>query len=353
MEFSERKLRILRTIIEDYISTAMPVGSRTIARHLGMQLSSATIRNEMSDLEEMGFLEQPHTSAGRIPSDKAYRFYVDNLMDMTMLTPEEMHYIRSYYNMRMGETEKVLSSAAKVISDLTSYVSVVIPPKLADVRVSCIQLVPITERSALVVLVTDSGIIKDTPIVLPAPMTQDQLYDISKLMNSMFAGKKASELSLCAQDCISSEMQEQKQLFTLVTDLIEGQAAKEPDHFMIGGTANMLAYHETANMDQARGFLQMLEAKDVLQKLFSGGTDMEIRVKIGSESGIGGLDDYSVVTATYTLGGKTVGKIGVIGPTRMQYSKVISVLDYMGKSLSEILSEMNGIDPRKNKGGKG
>lgn len=352
MEFNERKLKILRTIIEDYISTAMPVGSRTIARHFGMQLSSATIRNEMSDLEEMGYLEQPHASAGRIPSDKAYRFYVDNLMNMTMLSPEEISYIRSYYHERMGETEKVLSAAAKVISELTNYVSVVMSPKLCDVKVNCIQLVPINDRTALVVLVTDSGIIKDTPIQLPNVMTQDQLYDISKLMNKMFAGRRVDELNLCAQAQINGEMREQVELFHLVTNLIESQVANDQDDFLIGGASNFLSYHGATDIDQARGFLQMLEAKDVLSELFQGGTDMEIRVKIGSESGIGKLHDYSVVTATYTLGGKTVGKIGVIGPTRMKYSKVISVLDYMGKSLSEILSEMNGIDPNKHKGGK-
>lgn len=179
MELNERKQKILRTIIDDYISSAMPVGSKTIAEQLGMRISSATIRNEMSELEELGYLEQPHTSAGRIPSDKAYRMYVDQLLEIASLSAEDAEFIKGYYDERMHETQGILEGAAKAISNATDYVSLIMPPQLKSVAIKHIQLVPVSERAALAVVVTDAGIIKDTPVILESNVTPAQLEDAS------------------------------------------------------------------------------------------------------------------------------------------------------------------------------
>ena len=189
-ELSERKKKILKTIIDDYISTAMPVGSKTIAQHMGMSISSATVRNEMNELETMGYLDQPHTSAGRIPSDKAFRMYVDSLMEMSQLTSPEMDFACDYYDERMVQTETVLKAAASAISEATDYVSVVMVPRLSSVTIRHLQLVPITPSTALAVLVTDAGVIRDTPVSFNTEVTPQQLEDVSKSLNGIFSGRR-------------------------------------------------------------------------------------------------------------------------------------------------------------------
>lgn len=220
MELNERKRKILRTIIDDYISSAMPVGSKTIAEQLGMRLSSATIRNEMSELEELGYLEQPHTSAGRIPSDKAYRIYVDQLLEIASLSAEDAEYIKGYYDERMHETQGILEGAAKAISNATDYVSLIMPPQLKSVAIKHIQLVPVSERAALAVVVTDAGIIKDTPVLLDANVTPAQLEDASHLLNKIFAGRRITENSVLQVSDIYNEIQGQREIFTQITDFL-------------------------------------------------------------------------------------------------------------------------------------
>ena len=196
MELSPRKIRLLQAIIDDYIATAMPVGSRTISKKYMSEFSAATIRNEMSDLEEMGYLEQPHTSAGRIPSDLAYRVYVDRMLQVGDLTPDETKLVRRYFNKRMEEMEQVVKSAAKVLSDLTDYTSMVLSPQLMRTTVKRLQLVPVTRGTALVVLVTDAAVVKDTIIRIPDSMGSEDLHGISEALTSVLKAA-ASPRSAC------------------------------------------------------------------------------------------------------------------------------------------------------------
>ena len=332
-DLSKRQKQILQAIIEDYISSAMPVGSRTISKSFA--LSSATIRNEMSDLEDLGYLEQPHTSAGRIPSEKAYRFYVDNLMKLSTLTAPELNYIRSYYDKRICQTGEVLSDAARVISDLTEYVSVVTPPKVSSVLVTSIQLMPINPSTAMVVLVTDTGMMQSTPIVLPRNVSPDELESMSRLLNKMFAGRSVTEIHPQAQYAVESEIADQKQIFDTICSVLASRLENQKDKVLIQGASKMLAHQEFTDVNKARNFLQLLEENSRISEIVSSESE-EISVRIGQETGLG---DVSIVTATYSAGGKDLGKIGVIGPTRMQYDKVLSVLDQVGKTLSEIFTE--------------
>ena len=337
MELSERKKKILKTIIDDYISTAMPVGSKTIAEHMGMSVSSATIRNEMNELESMGYLDQPHTSAGRIPSDKAFRMYVDSLMEMAQLTPPEMNFACDYYDERMVQTESVLRAAASAISEATDYVSVVMAPRMSTVTVRHIQLVPITDTSALVVLVTDAGIIRDTPVSFNASITPDQLDDVSKNLNKIFAGRVISADDLDIHREIMQELQGQREIFTQVTEILRDHLLTSDGTVTVGGAARLLNHPEYSDVAKARDMLQLLDSDGQINTVLDSPDGMEFKITIGSENRSEQLKDCSVVTATYKVGDRSEGTIGVIGPVRMKYDKVIQVLSYMKNSLSEVL----------------
>lgn len=338
MELSERKKKILKTVIDDYISTAMPVGSKTIAEHLGMSISSATIRNEMNELESMGYLDQPHTSAGRIPSDKAFRMYVDSLLEMSALSVPEMDFACDYYDKQMIQTEAVLHAAANAISDATNYVSVVMAPRMNTVTIRHIQLVPLSDTAALVLLVTSGGIIRDTAINFGNAVSAQQLDDVSKTLNTIFAGRSITPDDMSIHEEIMNEMQGQRELFTQVTDILRDYLLEQGGNVTVGGVARLLNHPEYNDVSKAKNMLQLLDSKEEMNHIIGDSADVEFKVTIGSENESQQLKDCSVVTATYKVGDKNTGTIGVIGPVRMQYDKVIKVLNYMKYSLSEALS---------------
>lgn len=336
-ELSERKKKILKTIIDDYISTAMPVGSKTIAQHMGMSISSATVRNEMNELETMGYLDQPHTSAGRIPSDKAFRMYVDSLMEMSQLTSPEMDFACDYYDERMVQTETVLKAAASAISEATDYVSVVMVPRLSSVTIRHLQLVPITPSTALAVLVTDAGVIRDTPVSFNTEVTPQQLEDVSKSLNGIFSGRRITPEDLDIHSEIMQELRGQREIFSQVTDIIRDHLLAGDSSVEVGGAARLLSHPEYNDVGKAREMLQLLDSGEI-GRAIEQSDGVELKVTIGSENRSEHLKDCSVVTASYKIGGRAAGTIGVIGPVRMKYDKVIKVLSYMKASLSEVLS---------------
>lgn len=334
MELDARKFRILQAIIDDYILTASPVGSRTIARKY-MELSSATIRNEMSDLEEMGFLEQPHTSAGRVPSLKAYRLYVDHIMKESQLTAAEAKHISGFFDKRVGQVQDVLGRAAQVLSDVTQYTALVLPPQMPSLRIQRVQLVPVASGAALVVAVMDAGIVKDAIIRVPEALTDDHLYGISRMLTKVLENRRLDELPGLMKK-VSAELDENWQFLQSVIEAIGDKAEHDRSSMWVSGPTNLLSYPEYSDVQKARAFLSVLEDRDKLYGLMAGG-NMQITVRIGAETDIPEMSDCSLVTATYTMGDQRVGNIGVIGPVRMKYRKVLSVLDYMGKCLSEML----------------
>ncbi len=339
MRMDERKFLILQAIVDDYISTAMPVGSRTISRKSGVGFSPATIRNEMSDLEELGYLDQPHTSAGRIPSLKAYRLYVDHLMKVANLSEEESRHINDHLNMRADQTEEVIKSAARALSDATHYTSVIVAPQLNTLQVKRIQFVPVTDTTALMILVTTAGIVKDAVIQVPRGLTADHLYVISKTLTERLSDQPIARVREIFEQMIG-EMSSGKQLLTDVMNVVESKLeAPDGRDVVLGGTSNLLSYPEYADVNKAKNFLSVLEAKDRLIPLLKQDGGMEITIRIGPENGMKELEDCSVVSATYRVGDHSQGTLGIIGPTRMNYSRVISVLEYMGRALSNMLRE--------------
>lgn len=343
MELGERKLQILQAIIDDYIVSAEPVGSRTIAKKYGMGISSATIRNEMADLEDMGYLEQPHTSAGRIPSDKAYRLYVDRLMKVKGLSVPEAKYIKEFYEKKTRQIEQVIFQTAKILSDITNYTSVVLTPQLNKVLIKHIQLVPLEPKYALLVIVTNSGIIKDAIINIPEDISPDYLNRISNMLTDMCCGKSFNEIDKNSMLEMQKDIIKDRDFFnSLVDALTESIVSKEDNEVYLGGTTNIFNFPEYHDVIKAKAFLDLLEEKEFLYKLFSKTGRQGINVVIGEENEYEELKEYSIVTATYRVGDRVLGTMGIIGPTRMEYSRAVSVMDYMGKSLSSYLTRLFG-----------
>ena len=345
MELSDRKLRILKAIIDDYIDTGVPVGSRTLSKKPELDYSSATIRNEMADLEELGYLDQPHTSAGRTPSDKAYRLYVDRLMHIDGITKDEAMFIRNYFDKRLNEVGEVLESAAKALSDATKHISMVTAPQLDDVKLKRIQLVKITETKAMLIFVTDNGLVQDQMINIPVAMESRQMEMLSNMLTDMVHNVPLKGAQDIIQKAGAKSIDEQKAVMNEILDAIN--VSRERKELVFGGAQNIFNYPEYKDITKAQHFLQLLETKDMLYKVLTGSTDLEFSIRIGRENPYDDFKDMSIVTATYKVGGEKIGSFGVIGPTRMDYARVLSVLNYVGMSLSDILSCLLETDKKK------
>lgn len=346
MKLGSRKLQILQAIINDYIITAEPVGSRTVAKKYELGISSATIRNEMSDLEEMGFLEQPHTSAGRVPSDKAYRLYVDELMHITRLNDQEAKYIKEFYEHKIMQLEHIIFYTAQILSDITNYTSIAIAPQLSKVTIRHIQLVPVDEEFALLVVVTSSGILKDTLIKIPQGISSELLAKVSNILNEQFRNKTFAEADKIDLSAIRQEFLENQKFFNSLIDILTDSFRKSKQkELYLEGASNIFNLPEYQDIVRARSFLNLLEEKDMLYQVLASSQDIssegeKIKVTIGTENPQEELKDCSIITATYSLGTKVLGTIGIIGPTRMEYSRTVSAMDYMGRALSRYLMKL-------------
>ncbi len=334
-----RKFRILQAIIDDYILTAIPVGSRTISKKYETGLSSATIRNEMSDLEELGYLDQPHVSAGRVPSTKAYRLYVDQLLQAGKIRAGDADSIRAHFSERTGKMEDVVNRAAQVLSSITHYTSLVVSPAGGELRVRNLQLVPVSASTALLVIVTDGGIVRDSVIHVDSDLDADALYTFSRMLTERLTGRTLTE-ALGVLNVMAREFDEKRAVFGGIGELVadvESQHARTRITF--GGPSNILNFPEYNDVEKARAFLSLLETKDKLLKILEQHQSVAFTVRIGPETGVPELNDCSLVTATYSLGGRTQGTIGVIGPTRMEYERVLGALSAMGEQLTRLFTQ--------------
>jgi len=338
MTLDERKYMILKAIIDDYILTAMPVGSRTISRKSGVGFSPATIRNEMSDLEELGYLAQPHTSAGRVPSNKAYRLYVETFMPRSEISAEEQIRINEYMRRRSGQVDDIIRAAADVLADATQYTSVIVAPQIQTLRIKRVQLVPVADETALMIVVTSAGIIKDALINIPADITSEHLYRISEMLTGELADHTLSEVrQIFAR--LFRDLSSHRRLLGGVLHVMEEKLTEEaPEDVVIGGSTKLLNYPEYADIEKAKSFLSVFESKDKLAGLLKRSGGLELNIKIGPENELEELRDCSLVTATYKVGSHGTGTLGIIGPTRMNYRRVVSVMEYMGDIISGMLS---------------
>lgn len=333
-----RKMRILQAIVDDYIMTAAPVGSRTVSKRSDMGLSPATIRNEMSDLTELGFLEQPHTSAGRIPSEKAYRLYVNHIMDSAKLTDDEADYIKRHLDTRVHEVGEVIRQTAKVLSDMTNYTSMVLVPQLSSMKIKRISLIPVSDGTAMAVVVTNTGVTKNAMIRIPESLSPDDVEKIAKLITAKLDGHRLNEAIESVLPTIRAEIGEQADAVSEMLEDIE-KSMNETDVEVVGAS-NILDYPEYSDATKARQFLAEVESGSYLQKVLTDASDVEMSVRIGTENDNPDMKDCSVVTVTYKAGGKNIGTMGVVGPTRMDYGKVMAILKYLSSSLSDILNKL-------------
>ncbi len=334
MDLKERKLKILKTLIEYYIQTGQPVGSRTITEKYGLGLSPATIRNEMAGLEELGFLEQPHISAGRIPSDKAYRYYVDKLMEITPLTPKESDILNALLSGHMDETEGVMKQIVNALSDITNCVAIAMVPKISSMNLKDIKMIKVTDNKALMILVTEKEIIKDTVLRIPDDMDQYELDMLCELLKPRLLGKRLDNLGLLAKECLAGALSNRRDILQQVMEQIrERMFVQKGTQLVLGGTSKLLDYPEYSDVNNLKLIIGMLEEEERLLGLFRGMFQDELKIVIGSENKISSAR-VSIVASNYDLDEDNYGTLGIIGPVRMDYSKMLAVLDYMSKNIA-------------------
>ncbi len=345
MTLDERKQKVLQAIIKDYISTAEPVGSRTIARKYDLGVSPATIRNEMSDLEELGYIEQPHTSAGRIPSDRGYRYYVDCLMKKKKLNREEEKKILSSYRAKVKDVGTVLNQTNMIMSSMTKYTSIVTAPQFNKSSLRHVQLVGLDGSKALVVVVTDTGMVQTKMIDLPKTINETDLQEISQVMNAKLQGLSLEAIKLTLIKEIYLELSKHKHIFNAAMDLIQETIdLNREEKVYLAGTLNILNQPEFRDINKVKTLLSLLEQERVLKDIVSDDSVAEdgIKVTIGGENKMEGLHNCSTITATYQIDGRTIGSVGVIGPTRMDYDKAVSIVDFMTQHLSQMMKDLYG-----------
>lgn len=337
MELDERKIKILDAIIKNYLETGEPVGSRTISKYSDLKLSSATIRNEMSDLEEMGYILQPHTSAGRIPSDKGYRLYVDHLMQEK---DREVTELKELMIQRTDKMEKVLKQVVKVLAGNTNYATMVSAPQYHQNKLKFIQLSRVDAGQILAVIVAEGNVIRNRLIPISEELNEETVLKLNILLNTMLNGKTIEEINL---QMISS-MKEQAGIHSnIISDVVDAVAeaihSDEGMEIYTGGATNIFRYPELSDNGKASELIQTLEEKQMLAELVNDTLSREdkgIQVYIGAETPIQSMKDCSVVTATYELGQGMRGTIGIIGPKRMDYENVMSTLKTLMDQLDDV-----------------
>lgn len=350
MDLNERKIRILEAIIKDYIETGEPIGSRTIAKKYNLGVSPATIRNEMSDLEELGLIIQPHTSSGRVPSDKGYRLYVDEFMEQRALTEEEISILKNVIKNNINHMDYLMQQTAKALAMLTNYTTVVSKPITEEINIKHIQLMPLDEKSIIAVLVTENKDIKNIVINVNKEFEQEKLsaisnsisnilknYSLEEIKQQIFLNKKflENEKNLNSQNIFSEE----EQIISLVFEEIFKSFQKDEEiKLYTSGVNNILDFPEFSDIEKAKSIFQTFEEKEILVNIFENNNKEanSIQILIGNENCIEPLKDCSIVKTEYKIA-NTIGKIGIIAPTRMDYAKAVSILNEIIKNINDVL----------------
>lgn len=347
MGLTGRKEKILQAIVDGYIQNCQPVSSSEIREKHLPALSSATIRNEMAALEEMGYLTQPHTSSGRIPTAEAYRLYVEKLMPRRKLSRSELKIVKRYFNKKITELDDMLKSTAKVISEITNLTSIAYVQSNEDAVITNIRIVRITDSTALIIIVTNLGVLKDTTVSIGSGVTDEYCDRASKFITDVFGGRKISEINK-PKAIVKEVKKEYSQVFDTVLRILKNYSHDETfSDIVLEGSAKILEQPEYVNLQKAKAMLEFLDAKEELIPVLQNSDDMDISIKIGKDNELrDGMPECAIVTASYKINGMAVGNASVIGPIRMDYSKVVSVLDYLSKTVQMLpAGESSSTDP--------
>ncbi|TSB46775.1 heat-inducible transcriptional repressor HrcA [Alkalicoccobacillus porphyridii] len=337
---TERQLSILHAIVDEYIRSAEPIGSRSISKRHDISFSPATIRNDMSDLEELGFLEKPHSSAGRIPSQKGYRFYVDHLLMPRRLTMKEKESIQSVFSTQAQELEEMFKQSARVLSEMTSYISIVLGPEMEDARLRSVQIVPLSSDKAILILVSSTGHVENQMLHLSEHVQPADLERVVNMMNQRLMGIPLYKLQTAIQTELAHLMRQHVTAYDSLLESLQISLSIERSHKVFySGKTNILNQPEFRDLDKVRLLYNFLEEDQTIHKLLSTQSS-GLQVKIGHENKLEAFDDCSMITADYSVGDQHVGTIGIIGPTRMEYQRVINVVDYLSKDLTKLLTSL-------------
>lgn len=342
-ELSERKKLILKSIIEAHIKLGEPVGSKYLMQEANIPYSSATIRNEMAELEELGYLEQPHTSAGRVPSELGYRFYVDSLVQEYDMTTKEAAELNKMLSVKMSEIDKILDNATKVASAITNYTALSLRPRPSSIMIKRYETVYLDSRSFVLIMIASAqDTVKTKNVKLPFDVTKDDIAKLSEVLNDVLAGVSVDNINISLMMRMESEMPECPELVGIVVKSIYETMNELGSEIKFEGVNRLLQYPEYKDIDKLQKMLSAIEDKDDIVKAVStiDQSDDETKVFIGSENMVKIMDDSTLIYKNLKLNGKTIGAIGIIGPCRMDYSKVLSTIDKLSDEINH-LSENN------------
>ncbi|MBD1382088.1 heat-inducible transcriptional repressor HrcA [Metabacillus arenae] len=345
---TDRQLLILQVIIDDFIFSAQPVGSRTLSKKEDITFSSATIRNEMADLEELGYIEKTHSSSGRVPSEKGYRYYVDHLLAPQRLKKSDITTIRSLFADHIFELEKVVQKSAQILSDLTNYTTIVLGPKVNEHRLKRIQIVPINEDTAVAIIVTNTGHVENKTISFPATVSPADIEKMVNILNDKLVGIPLLELRDRMFKEVVKLLKAHIHNYDSVMHVFASSLTSE-DHEKIffGGKMKMLNQPEFSDISKVKMLLSLIEEEEKILSLLRGKdanisiqNGGDISIKIGKENEVTAMENCSLITATYSFADEQIGKIAILGPTRMEYSRVVSLLQVLTSDLSKAISNL-------------
>ena len=339
-ELDARQKKILQAVVEEYIETAEPVSSGNILKSGNLSCSSATIRNEMADLEKNGFLEQPHTSSGRVPSEKGYRYYVDKLIREDALSRKDLEYIKKSMEDKLADLEDLTKIATTTLSEITHYTTIAIGPNMNDHTIVDIKFISLGARVLMAVILTDSGMIKESVIKFDENITEAQVQDLNEIFRNKLVGKPLEKISGQFEDYIMAEIKTGVKIIKKIIKEIN-KIIEESERVHLEGTNKVVDLPEFKKLDVAKDFLNVIDANDLVAEIIASGEAKDINVYIGSESEREELKNFSIVTFNHLIKGEDIGTIGIIGPKRMNYSKVIAVMKYISKKLNEELGQEN------------
>ncbi len=338
---SERKKLILQAIVESHIRYGEPVGSKSLTAIQQLNCSSATIRNEMAELESLGFLEQPHTSAGRVPTELGYRFYVDTLAEQYRMTATEIEQINRTLKSKVGALDRILEDASRLVSHFTNYTAVAIKPGASSAKITRFEFAYVAERSFVLVMLFTDGSIKTKNIFLPISVTQEELADFVKLLNLGFTSLSADEITFAriveAEKILGSLS---PLVHPTVKAVYEAMSELDGGDLKIDGVNHLLEYPEYSDVSQLKEMLDLFEHKESLLQLVSSSEESkDLQVHIGSENAIGAMSNSSFIYRTVRKGGRVLGAVGVIGPCRMDYSRVIAILNHLSEGITDAIDD--------------
>lgn len=337
---TERQLLILKVTVDDYIQSAQPVGSNQLSKKSELPFSPATIRNEMADLEKMGFLEKTHTSSGRIPSQKGYRYYVDHLLTPRALPKQDIMQLHSIFDDKIAETEEIIKRSAMILSELTNYTAILLGPDIRKHTVKRLSIVPLGADTAVAIIVTDSGHVENRVFPIPAGLDPSDIEKMVNILNERLTGVSLNELhKRLEQETLTVFRQHVNRYAELLSTFRQAVIVPHEDNVYYGGKLNILKQPDFHDIQKIRDLMDVIEEAKHIPMIVPAGS-LGLQIRIGSENALTAMEDCSVITVSYAIGEEQMGSVAIVGPKRMDYKRVVTLLDILSGDLSKELTRM-------------